>query len=198
MWVFNTRAKSHALQKQRERTYIQTATLRRELVGELQVKKDKIAELENRLDSAPELAQDLDAKNNLLANEQQRYADLKDRYLSDVGRARILLKTRGDASAELERRNQEADEQYKELHTRWESERKHYAALVTEKNQKITELESQVEGLDITNTQEDDASLHSYSHGQLESMLVGLRQQVAEREAELLEVQQQLAQESEC
>ena len=193
VWFFCGRATRRALQAQRVDTEAQVSLVRREMLGEIDTKNDDIAQLENRLTEADHLTQSLSQKANLLGNEQQRYADLKDRYLNDVSRARDLLKTRGDASAELERRNQDAVTRYNELHQRWDSERKRYAKLVTEKNQQLAELESRLEGALPANAQDADPSLHSYSHGQLEAMLVDLRQQVADKEQAVDTLQTQLA-----
>lgn len=193
VWIICGRSKRRALQAQRESADSQLSQVRRDMLGEIDTKNDDIAALENRLTEADHLTQNLGQKANLLANEQQRYADLKDRYLNDVGRARDLLKTRGDATAELERRNQDFSSRYDDLHQRWDSERKRYAKLVTEKNQQIADLESRLEGALPADSQDVDPSLHSYSHGQLESMLVDLRLQVSEHEQTIENLNQQLA-----
>ena len=193
VWFFSGRKMRRALQAQRVEADVQISRVRREMLGELDTKNDDIAQLENRLTEADHLTQSLSQKANLLGNEQQRYADLKDRYLNDVGRARDLLKTRGDASAELERRNQDSVVRYNELHQRWDSERKRYAKLVTEKNQQLAELESRLEGASAAGSQDADPNLHSYSHGQLEAMLVDLRQQVSDKEQAVDKLQTQLA-----
>lgn len=192
VWFFSGRKTRRALQAQRIEADVQVSQVRREMLGELDTKNDDIAQLENRLTEADHLTQSLSQKANLLGNEQQRYADLKDRYLNDVSRARDLLKTRGDASAELERRNQDSTTRYNELHQRWDSERKRYAKLVTEKNQQLAELESRLEGAFTAESQDVDPNLHSYSNGQLEAMLVDLRLQVTDKERAVDKLQVQL------
>ncbi|MGB0866301.1 MAG: hypothetical protein ACPGSC_07315 [Granulosicoccaceae bacterium] len=192
VWLLCGRSARRALRLQREQADTQLSQVRGDLLGEIDTKNDDIAQLEHRLSEADHLTQNLSQKASLLANEQQRYADLKDRYLNDVSRARNVLKTRADASAELERRNTESAARYKELHQRWDTERKRYAKLVTEKNQKIADLESHLEGLQPTDSQSADPALHSYSHGQLESMLVDLRHQLAQSEERAEKLQRQV------
>ena len=194
MWLLAGWQKRRTLRAQREESEAEISRVRRVFLGELDSKDDDIAQLENRLSEADLLTQSLSQKSNNLALEQQRFADLKDRYLNDVGRARNLLKTRGDASVHLEQLNKEAKERYQELHDRWDAERKRYAKLVTDKNQHIAEMESRLEGLVVDDSLNSDPSLQSYSQGQLEAMLVDLRHQVAERETKLQNLQQQLGQ----
>lgn len=191
-WWLRGRAVRRAQQLQREQADAELAALRRDLLGQIDTKSDDIAQLENRLAEADHLTQRLSQKASLLAHEQQRYADLKDRYLQDISRARSVLKTRADAGAELQRRNEESAQRYKELHRRWDTERKRYAALVTDKNQQIAELESRLEGTQLPDSQDVDPSLHSYSHGQLEAMLVDLRHQLAASEETVAGLRQRL------
>lgn len=194
MWILISWIHRRLQRAQREEADAEVSRVRRVFLGELDSKDDDIAQLENRLAEAEQLSQGLGQQSTLLAQEQQRFADLKTRYLNDVGRARNLLKTRGDASAELERRIQEAQARYEELHARWDEERKRYAKLITEKNQHIADLESRLEGQVLEDSPLADPSLQSYSQGQLEAMLVDLRHQVAERDTNLQSLQQQLAQ----
>ncbi len=193
-WIFGSWFKRRALRRQREESEAAASKMRLELTNELDAKNDEIAHLQTRLMEADHLTKNLSQKAAMLPQEQQRFADLKDRYLSDVSRARNLLKTRGDASSELQRRNQESTERYNELHARWDTERKRYAKLVTEKNQHIADLESRVEGLESSSQLESESSQNSYSNGQLETMLVELRQQVSDRDAQIQGLQHQVTQ----
>lgn len=188
-WLFCARAAGKSLKLRLEEQATRLSHARREIQGELDSKNEGLLGLQSRLADADTLTQGLSQKAQLLGQEQQRYADLKDRYLNDVGRARDLLKIRADASAELERRFSDSDTRYEKLHSRWDSERKRYAKLVTEKNQQIADAESKLEGLDPTEHQDDDPSLQTYSHGQLESMLVDLRQQVSDKDTQLQDLE---------
>ncbi len=189
-WLLCANSARKSLKRRLDEQAARLSHARREIQGELDNKNEDMLGLQSRLADADHLTLDLSQKAQLLGQEQQRYADLKDRYLNDVGRARELLKIRADASAELERRYSDCDTRYEKLHERWDSERKRYAKLVTEKNQQIADAESKLEGMDLTEHQDDDASLHTYSHGQLETMLVDLRQQVSDKDSELQDLRQ--------
>lgn len=191
-WLILSRSHRKAVLKCQEKSDSRVIKVRQELSSKLDTQEDDIAQLEHRLMEADNLVQSLSQKGQLLAQEQQRFADLKSRYLNDIGRARKLLKTRSDAGSSLESKLADTTRKYQELHTLWDTERKRYASLITEKNQQISDLDSKLDGLQSPHTEEKDPTAQTYNHEQLEVMLVDLRQQLAERETEVKNLLQKL------